>query len=769
MITKNIIFFLLIACSNFMTCMHKNPTLAATIINYERFQHLAELRQTLTINQYQKTNIPYYKVESPCNCIQNGNYKNIGMAHAIKNTINTPSLQLRKITTQQTLKQIKSEQNNNFENFNQNTIQNYYNYYSLYQHNLEFLTQENEELRHAHDLLSHVQACDAATTIACLARKKIAKNKVAKMCAEKIAIEQFQRDQKNQEQVTMSTEERRTKKVIAYEKEQAQLRVQQEQADEKLRLTRAKKEAQKQKELEIKTRRAAEKQAEEDLKKQKQKQLSLQQKAAAQAKKEQELLRKKIQQEKEAADLALLTNMAQWQSQIIIKDNKNETIDQKLIRSKEIATSANLSPFIEQEQTEHDDSLQTIILSNLSAASIDNNDDDPIDWLEKRNEIMKQIKEIEIPTHDKNKAHEVLLAQQRLQFQEKTIQTVTDLHESCMEFHNFSAWQEQQKVLKLKREEEKEEQRKKNLKILLKTKESQRQKKKDELAKKLDDDFAYTSETEKVLIELLESYNKLLATQATIDSFKQMEAIFIESEDRLRMQNESLKWYLASHPELYQSIKEKYLSLQRNINDADREIILKKFEKIVQANSNKNLSQQEFESLGTDYKKISPKLSQVQILRKLESIHRNKGVLDISKFLHPNQPVIDIDSLGILSPSILEQAEAEIKARILPNKHIQNFHQITPLVESLLRKINLEPLCITINCMINSAAEITLIQQPEKISSDFFTEIKRSVFVTLQRENELVLEPHTIDQMADISKIHCSIIKAFMDAKKENS
>ena len=129
MIAKNIILFLLIINSHFVTSMHNKTMLAVAILNHEQFQHIEELRQTLAINQCQKAKTPYYKVESPCNCIPNGNYTNMHMGKAIESSINISSLKQRKIATQYTLKQIELHQAHNLQSLSPNTVANYYNYY----------------------------------------------------------------------------------------------------------------------------------------------------------------------------------------------------------------------------------------------------------------------------------------------------------------------------------------------------------------------------------------------------------------------------------------------------------------------------------------------------------------------------------------------------------------------------------------------------------------------------------------------------------------
>ena len=352
-------------------------------------------------------------------------------------------------------------------------------------------------------------------------------------------------------------------------------------------------------------------------------------------------------------------------------------------------------------------------------------------------------------------------------FQEKTLKGIISIHQNSIEYYDFMRWQEMQRIKNEQRDHKKEEQRKKNLKTILKCKHCDRESKKIELAEKLEHDFAYNSSHEKSVIELFKSYNKALHLKTSLESIEQFERIFIETEHQLRNKGESITWYLFSNPEIYTKLKQQYLSEQRNINYSERVKSMEAFERL-KNNSNQNLSKDAYEKLQNDYLKMIPKISRIQKLHVLERIHTNGGILDISKFLYTNQSSIDIETYGKLSKDILDKAEIEIKHNLSQQQH--NLNIVIPTAISLLTQSGIEPSLNIIHAMIHTSVEVTRVPKPNKSSIDFLAEMQKSMFLTLQRANELTSNPDTFDQMADKVKINSCILKAFMDIadKKKN-
>ncbi len=737
--------------------MNKKSIIAATKLKQERVVHLENIKKELATNQ--SSTSEFHIVHSPCNCIHDSCYSKIELAQLVNSALNQKNIKERKKDINKALPQIMSLQKDNYENRNDNTALNFYSNYPVYQTNLNSFTQKNLELQHAESLLSHAQQCDAAITLQAWRRKVLAQKKT----------EQIRKSfkLKNQEQRAMNCEDNRTKRLISIEKKETLQKIKEEEKTKKLQLEEARKEAQRQKNkenIQKQADRENQKKEDEKLRKEKQRELSLRQKAQSQLKKEQELTRKQIQQEKDAADLAYLTDIAK----------------QAHVKKDPIAWKASTSIKLDQEQTQIDDAILATPKESLSqfqlnpfATSAASVEEDPINWLEKRQKTRQMIAEVQAETKIiqqklNPQSHEKQMETEQLNFKEKTLRRIFSVHNNSIEHNDFTAWQEQQNKIKKEKCEEKEIQRKKNLKTILRCKACDRETKKTELAQKLEKDFAYSSPTEKSVIELFESYDKALDTKTSLDAIKRLEIIFIESEDRLKNKNESIRWYLFDHPKIYNKIKQKYLSLQRTISPIEKAIIIQEFESLKKARSSKSLPQDVCEKLQNEHIKMISQVLQIQKLEILENIHTNDGVLDISKLLYPNQSSINLESTGKLSQETLDQAEIEIKNNLSKQKHIHDLNVVAPTITDLLQRSGIDPSIHMVHKIINSSAETTRIPKPQKSSLDFLKEIKKSLLVDWQRANELSPQQDTLDQVADKVKVHACVVKAFMDIAEKS-
>lgn len=296
----------------------------------------------------------------------------------------------------------------------------------------------------------------------------------------------------------------------------------------------------------------------------------------------------------------------------------------------------------------------------------------------------------------------------------------------------------------------KELQRIANLKLLCKAKKQDRDSLKRKLEIELERNFSPMSEDEKSTAPLLLYYEKTIDMESSIDvisleHFKEITDKIAAADAYLINRGSKLKWYLALDLDLYKRIKTKFLQFKTAINSVIAEYI---------ASGNKMPS-------------TSPLEKQMRMLEILEKFHLNDGIFDLSDILYEIKTNEEINKLGSLTLATLEQAQLDIKS-LYAGKNYINFLLIRPIVIDLFNKIDVTVSSKNLDETINSLSKIAMTKKfkSEEEFHAFMDNQERTVFHTLQRSSEMNMQPYTEDHVADITKIHMTILATLIDIIK---
>lgn len=283
-----------------------------------------------------------------------------------------------------------------------------------------------------------------------------------------------------------------------------------------------------------------------------------------------------------------------------------------------------------------------------------------------------------------------------------------------------------------------------NAKILLKCKtKKEREDKKRELERNsVSWDFPYDNIANKALTE----YSQLLHAHTSLRQLVDAEQRLVATQLLLTQNGLSLNWYLASNPELYNSIKEKYLTLQRRMSITERN------EVVAQVKQKKSCS-------GA----LAQKFNQLAILQKLESFHTSKnGILNVGELLYPATSPEFFQNMGTLSLAHLEQAEQDMHT-ILASQTNVDIDRIEPVILALLQKIKVQPNNNSLaHKIIHKSAEIALVQS--QAHPEFLGKIGALFFDHFQRKNEFEQNAYNQNEIADITKVHLAAIRQISNA-----
>lgn len=226
--------------------------------------------------------------------------------------------------------------------------------------------------------------------------------------------------------------------------------------------------------------------------------------------------------------------------------------------------------------------------------------------------------------------------------------------------------------------------------------------------------------------EYAELLNRSNVNEIPIENFMQIEQKIVDLNNDSIQNGTPLKWYLMSYKNLYNTIKDRYKNIQRNVN---------------KATSNSSY-----------------------ILQKLSMIHTQEGVLDLSRLIYTVKNHEELDALGTLPATVLEQAQQDIQSLFKDQTGELTYGLIKPIIDNLMQQAFINDLTSEIvDDMINMSAAIACLDTPQDNKEKLFTEIYVMIFYSLQRKNELSCSPLTDNQMADITKINMAVLRALID------
>lgn len=336
--------------------------------------------------------------------------------------------------------------------------------------------------------------------------------------------------------------------------------------------------------------------------------------------------------------------------------------------------------------------------------------------------------------------------------------------EQPVELIEYLEFIEARNIKFLEIEQAKEIQRKANLKKLCSIKSHDRERVKRELETALNKNFNIITEQENEIILLLNAYayaiDRKNINAMPLESFRIIEHKIIDAEKYLQKQGHSLTWYLAAHPAMYASIKEKYIKFRAIMEQTAHE--QERFLQNEYAN-NPGFTEAEKNTMRQDLHDVSPLHKQEAILESLNKFHTNNGILDISRLMYPMKTRDELATIGTLSPAVLQQAQEDIKFLYAGKTNI-DYSLIQPIVDNLIHQAYITtPPQDLVKDMINLSAVIV---QSKGDKEKLFSEFDTNVFYRLQRSNEMSIAPLTDPQMADITKLHMAVLSTLVEIEQ---
>jgi len=309
----------------------------------------------------------------------------------------------------------------------------------------------------------------------------------------------------------------------------------------------------------------------------------------------------------------------------------------------------------------------------------------------------------------------------------------------------------------------KEAQRKENLKKLCKVKHHERSALKEQLDKKLTDQFNPMSSEEFDIIMTLKTYTKALSIpnlplRNLISAYQSI----VTKEQDLIKKNLHLKWYLALHPDIYESMKFHAIKLRRTafMNLPTTKTLTRA--QLQEESSELTIDEQD--SLAKRLEKCEKNNDETKILNILDELHTHEGILDIGTIIHPHKSKEDIYTLGILTKYDLDKAYKSITILDTINADERHINAIRAIIIYLfaLSRIDSHYYYMS-DSILKGAQDIINEKKSGKNMNDIIDNFASIAYNNLQLTNEMLFQPLSTHQIADVTKISVMILDVFID------